>query len=73
MPIALWRHFPVDDQTAQGLASATIAQVIIVKAIPRANEIVNIVFAVIMFTIILNSISIFMLKHSQTKRTKDKS
>jgi uroporphyrinogen decarboxylase len=24
VPIALWRHFPVDDQTSQGLASATI-------------------------------------------------
>lgn len=23
-PVALWRHFPVDDQTAQGLASATL-------------------------------------------------
>lgn len=24
VPVALWRHFPVDDQTSQGLASATI-------------------------------------------------
>ena len=24
-PIALWRHFPVDDQTPDGLAAATIA------------------------------------------------
>jgi uroporphyrinogen decarboxylase len=24
-PVSLWRHFPVDDQTAEGLASATIA------------------------------------------------
>jgi uroporphyrinogen decarboxylase len=25
VPIALWRHFPVEDQTAEGLAQATIA------------------------------------------------
>ena len=24
-PVALWRHFPVDDQTAEGLAAATLA------------------------------------------------
>ena len=23
-PVALWRHFPVDDQTPDGLASATV-------------------------------------------------
>jgi len=23
-PVALWRHFPVDDQTPQGLAAATV-------------------------------------------------
>jgi cell volume regulation protein A len=58
---------------ARGLAAATIAQVIVEKNIPRANELMNIVFSVIMFTIILNSISIFMLKHSQTKKTKERS
>lgn len=25
VPVALWRHFPVDDQTPQGLAAATLA------------------------------------------------
>lgn len=25
IPVALWRHFPVDDQSAEGLAAATIA------------------------------------------------
>jgi uroporphyrinogen decarboxylase len=25
VPVALWRHFPVDDQSAEGLAAATIA------------------------------------------------
>jgi uroporphyrinogen decarboxylase len=25
IPVALWRHFPVDDQTPEGLASATLA------------------------------------------------
>jgi uroporphyrinogen decarboxylase len=25
VPVALWRHFPVDDQTAAGLAAATVA------------------------------------------------
>ena len=24
-PVALWRHFPVDDQTPQGLAASTLA------------------------------------------------
>ena len=23
-PVALWRHFPVDDQTPEGLAAATL-------------------------------------------------
>jgi len=58
---------------ARGLAAATIAQVIVAKNIPRAEELVSIIFAVIMFTIILNSISIFILKHSQTKKSKEKS
>jgi cell volume regulation protein A len=75
----LTTHFSEFDQKlmsgmyARGLAAATIAQVIVEKAIPRANELINIVFAVIVFTIFLNSISIFMLKHSQTKKAKDKS
>jgi cell volume regulation protein A len=75
----LTKHFNEFDQKlvsgmfARGLAAATIAQVIVEKAIPRASELVNIVFAVIVFTIFLNSVSIFILKHSQIKRAKEKS
>jgi potassium/hydrogen antiporter len=75
----LTKHFSEFDQKlmsgmyARGLASATIAQVLLVKNIPRAGELVNIVFSVIMFTIILNSVSIFILKHTQIKKTKEKS
>ncbi|MGV8141913.1 MAG: cation:proton antiporter [Candidatus Woesearchaeota archaeon] len=57
---------------ARGLAAATIAQVVVVKAIPHAQELISIVFSVILFTIILNSISIFLLKHSQKKSTKER-
>ena len=55
---------------ARGLAAATIARIIVEKNIPQAGEIVNIIFSVIMFTIIFNSIGIFMLKHSQVKKEK---
>ncbi|MGV8172194.1 MAG: cation:proton antiporter [Candidatus Woesearchaeota archaeon] len=56
---------------ARGLAAATIAQVIVVKNIPRAGELLNIIFSVILFTIILNSISIFILKYHHATILKE--
>jgi potassium/hydrogen antiporter len=56
---------------ARGLASAAIAQVVVEKSIPRAAEIINIIFAVIVFTIVLSSVNIFILKRTQGKRTKE--
>jgi len=72
------KHFSEFDQKvisgmyARGLAAATIAGVIVEKSMPQAEEIVNIVFAVIMFTILINSVGVFILKHSMKKKTKDK-
>jgi len=74
------KHFSTFDQKlisgmyARGLAAATIAQVVVERDLPRAGELVSIVFAVILFTILLNSISVFILKQSQNdKKTKGKS
>ncbi|HYD02950.1 MAG TPA: cation:proton antiporter [Alphaproteobacteria bacterium] len=55
---------------ARGLASAAIAQVVVVKMIPRAQEIVSIVFAVILFTIVLSSANIYIVKSKQAKKAK---
>jgi cell volume regulation protein A len=56
---------------ARGLAAATIAQVMISKGIPRAAELVNIVFAVILFTIVLSSINVFLIKRKQNNKLKE--
>lgn len=56
---------------ARGLAAAAIAQVVLTKDIPGASEIINIVYAAILFTIVLSSVNIFILEHQQ-KKNKDK-
>ena len=72
----LTKHFSEFDQRiisgiyARGLASAAIAQVVVVKAIPRAAELVNIVYAVILFTIVINSINIYVIKSRYGKKSK---
>lgn len=72
------KHFSEFDQKliggmyARGLAAATIAQVIVEKNIPQAEDIVNIVFSVIMFTILINSVGVFIFKHSLKKKMKEK-
>jgi potassium/hydrogen antiporter len=47
---------------ARGLAAAAIAQIVLLYDIPRINEIVQITYTVIVFTIFLSSIKIFILK-----------
>ena len=56
---------------ARGIASAAVAQVIILKNIPKASELVDIIFAVIIFTIFLSSINVFSIKRSKDKGFKE--
>jgi cell volume regulation protein A len=56
---------------ARGLAAAAIAQVVLTKGIPRGAEILNIVFCVIVFTIILNSATVFMLTRIDSRKTRE--
>ena len=51
---------------ARGLAAAAIAQVVLYNNIPRVNEIVQITFTVIVFTIFLSSFKVFILKRKFT-------
>jgi NhaP-type Na+/H+ or K+/H+ antiporter len=53
---------------ARGLAAAAIAQIVVIQNIDGAETISNIVINVIVFSIILSSISIFFLKKSINKQ-----
>ncbi|MBN2518629.1 MAG: cation:proton antiporter, partial [Candidatus Altiarchaeota archaeon] len=47
---------------ARGLAAAVIAQEVVLNKIPNAEMIANITYSVIVFTIILSSINIFLVR-----------
>ncbi len=55
---------------ARGLAAAALAQIAVSKNIPYSLEITKIVYMVITFTIIFNSIHLFILKKSLEKDNK---
>jgi potassium/hydrogen antiporter len=56
---------------ARGLAAAAIAQVVLANNIPGASEIINIVYAVILFTIILSSTNMFIIQYEYKKKKKE--
>jgi potassium/hydrogen antiporter len=55
---------------ARGLASAAIAQILVLNNLPQAELVTNIIYGVISFTIILSSFSVFMLKKPATTTKK---
>lgn len=50
---------------ARGLAAAAVAQIAVINNIPYASDISSITYAFIIFTIILSSIMIFIVKRSE--------
>ena len=65
------KDFPAEDRGlitaifARGLAAAAIAQTVVLKGLSHAQEIVEITYAFIVFTILLSSASIFFLKRRE--------
>ena len=56
----------------KGLTAAVLAQVAIQKGIPRAQDFVNIVFSVVIVSIILTSILVFISLTKNNESTSEK-
>ncbi|MBN2566799.1 cation:proton antiporter [Candidatus Woesearchaeota archaeon] len=56
---------------ARGLAAAALATIALSRGLPRADFIANLVYAVIIFTIILSSLAIFMARWREHRRQKE--
>ena len=55
---------------ARGLAAAAVAQILVLSNVPKAQEIANIVYAVITFSIILSSLKVFLARKSNAPKMK---
>ncbi|MEM4637622.1 MAG: cation:proton antiporter [Candidatus Woesearchaeota archaeon] len=58
----------INSMFARGLAAAAIAQVVVISDMPYASDISAITYAFIVFTIILSSITIFIVKKSHHRQ-----